>query len=55
MAGSAVKGVIAGSLAGMFTDVCGAMAGLPKSVMNPISGDVGLITGVGTALKSILL
>lgn len=55
LAGSAVKGVIAGSLAGMFTDVCGAMAGLPKSVMNPISGDVGLITGVGTALKSILL
>ncbi len=55
LAGSAIKGVVSGSLAGMFTDVCGAMAGLPKSIMNPMSGDVGLITGVGTALKSILL
>lgn len=54
LAGSAVKGYVAGSMANMFTDVVGAMAGLPKSVMDPISGDVGILTGVGTALKSIL-
>lgn len=54
LAGSAVKGVVSGSLAGMFTDVCGAMAGLPRSVTNPISGDIGILTGVGTALSSIL-
>lgn len=54
LAGTALKSVAAGSLAGMFTDVCGAMAGLPASVMKPISGDMGIITGVGTALKSIL-
>lgn len=54
LTGSAIKGVVAGSLAGMFTDVCGAMAGLPRSSINPISGNIGLITGVGTALKSIL-
>lgn len=54
LAGSAAKGAIAGSLAGMFTDVCGAMAGLPSSVMKPISKDIGLLSGIGTALKSIL-
>lgn len=55
LSGSALKGVIAGSMAGMFTDVVGAMAGLPKSVMDPISGDMAVLNGVGTALKSILL
>lgn len=55
LSGSALKGVIAGSMAGMFTDVVGAMAGLPKSVMDPISGDMAILNGVGTALKSILL
>lgn len=54
LAGTAIKSVAAGSLAGMFTDVCGAMAGLPASVLKPLSGDMGIITGVGTALKSIL-
>ena len=54
LAGSAIKGYVAGSMANMFTDVVGAMAGMPKSVMDPIRGDVGILTGVGTALSSIL-
>lgn len=54
LAEGAVKGYVAGGMANMFTDVVGAMAGLPKSVMDPIRGDVGIITGIGTALNSIL-
>lgn len=45
-----VKSVVAGSLAGLFTDTIGTVMGLPSSVRAPITKSVSL----GSALYSIL-
>lgn len=50
LAGKAIKGTIAGSLAGMFTDTVGTIFGFPDPLCNNLANSVG----VGTALVSIL-
>lgn len=50
VASKAVKGVVSGALAGMFTDVIGTAIGLPSNLSAGIANTVG----IGKALHSIL-
>lgn len=50
LAGSIVKGVIKGGLAGLFTDTIGAMMGVPDPLRRSVANSVGF----GTTICSIL-
>jgi hypothetical protein len=50
IAKAGLKGLIAGSLAGMFTDTIGTVMGMPANIRTPITKS----TALGSALYSIL-
>jgi len=50
LAGSAVKGAIAGGLAGMFTDTLGAVIGMPDPLRRSVANTVGFAKAMTTIL-----
>ena len=51
LAGSAIKGTIAGGLAGMFTDALGAVVGMPDPLRRSIANTVGFAKAMITILS----
>lgn len=50
LAGSAIKGAVAGGLAGMFTDALGAVVGMPDPLRRSVANTVGFAKAMTTIL-----
>ena len=51
LAGSAIKGAVAGGLAGMFTDALGAVVGMPDPLRRSVANTVGFAKAMTTILS----
>ena len=50
LAGSAIKGTVAGGLAGMFADTLGAVIGMPDPLRRSVANTVGFAKAMCTIL-----